>query len=434
MKLISCTETETNRRKLEIAVEAAEFAAAVEKAYKKNVGKINVPGFRKGKAPRNIIERMYGKEFFFEEAVNDIYPVALNDAIKEAGLEYVEDEIDLDAQSVSLEEGVVFTAVITVKPEVKLSGYKGIAVERPVVNVTDAQIDGRIDQLRERNARIVDVDDRAAKDGDITTIDFEGFVDGVAFDGGKAEGYELTLGSGSFIPGFEEQIVGHSIGEEFDVNVNFPEEYHAEELKGKPAVFKIKLHAIKEKQLPEVDDDFVTEVSEDCDTVDQLRESIRKEMTADAEKKADAAVEDRLFDWLTENMECEIPAAMFENRIDQNMRDFEYRLQAQGISLEQYMTYLGGSVEEMREQMKPNSERQVRVRLALESIVKQEGIEVSEEETEKEIANLAEQYRMSADEVRKAIDPEGLRMDLAVDKAIAIIKESAVITDEKPAE
>ncbi|MBE6753618.1 MAG: trigger factor [Ruminococcaceae bacterium] len=432
MKLLSCTTTAPNRRKLEIELDAASFAAACEAAYKKNVSKINIPGFRKGKVPRNVVERMYGKEFFFEDAVNALYPEALEAAIKEAALEYVDDAIDLDVTKISLEEGVVFTAEITVKPEVKLPKYEGIEVERPLVNVTDEQVDERIRQLRERNARVIDVDDRAAKEGDTCVFDFEGFVDGVAFDGGKAESYELVLGSGNFIPGFEDQMVGHSVGEEFDVNVTFPEEYHATELAGKPAVFKIKMHNIKETQLPELDDDFVTEVSEDCDTVEQLRESIRKELTEAAEKKAEDTVVDRIYDWIDEEMECDLPDAMVERRIDASMRDFDVRLRGQGITLQQYCQYIGMTMEQMRAQSRPNATRQVRIRLALEYIVKAAGINISDEEVDAEIAKMAEQYKMTAEAVRAAIDVEDLRSDIACGKAADLVREKAIVTDEKP--
>ena len=434
MKLISCTETSKNRRKLEIEIDAATFAAACDAQFKKKAAKMAVPGFRKGKAPRAVIERMFGKGFVYEDALNELYPQALEDAIKEAGIEYVEDEIGLDVQKVSEEEGVVFTAEVTVKPEVKLEKYKGIEVTRPVVEVTDEQVEQRIQQMRERNVRIIDIDDRAAQMGDTVVFDFEGFLEGVPFEGGKAEEHELKLGSGNFIPGFEEQLVGHSVGEEFDIDVTFPEEYHAEELAGKPTVFKIKLHKIKEHQLPELDDDFVTEVSEDCDTVDQLRESIRKELTEQANERADGVAENRMFDWICDEMECEVPDAMIERRIDENLRDFDYRLRSQGMSLDVYLQYMGGDIEQMREQMRDNATRQVRIRLALEYIAKQEGITASDEEYEAEIAKLAEQYNMEVEDVRKAISEEGLKSDLVVDKASKLVRESAVITDEQPEE
>ncbi|MBQ4312699.1 MAG: trigger factor, partial [Clostridia bacterium] len=353
MNLKSCTETSANRRKLEIEIDAESFAKACDAAYHKVVRKINVPGFRKGKAPKSMIDKLYGKEFLYEDAINELYPEALEAAIKEAELEYVDDKIDLDVLSVG-EEGLVFTAEVTVKPEVKMGEYKGIKVTRSVAEVTDEQVDAAVEQKREQNARLIEVEDRAAENGDTAVFDFAGYVDDVAFEGGTAENYTLELGSGNFIPGFEEQMVGHSIGEEFDVNVTFPEEYHAEELAGKPAVFKIKLHALKKRELPVVDDEWVTEISE-FDTVDEYKADIRKNLTEQAEQKAKAEVDDKLIEALIDMLDAEIPEAMFERRIDFNVQEFAYRLQAQGLTMENYLGYLGMQMDDVREQMRPNA-------------------------------------------------------------------------------
>ncbi len=427
MKLISCTEESANRRKLEIEVDAETFKAAYNKVFAKQTAKLTVPGFRKGKAPKALIEKMYGKEAFYEDAVNEVYPEALEWAIKEGGLAYVDDKIDLDVSKVD-EEGLVFSAVITVKPEVKIEGYKGLKAERPCVNVSDEDVMKDIDATRDRNARTVAVSDRALENGDIAVFDFEGFVDGVPFEGGKAEKYTLTIGSGQFIPGFEEQMVGHSIDEEFDVNVTFPEEYHAEELKGKEAVFKIKLYEIKVRELPELDDEFVKDISE-FDTVDEYKADVKAQLEKKAAEKAEDAVGENLTEQLIGLVEADIPEAMFTNRVDDNIRDFAYRLQSQGLRLEDYLMYTGGSIDALRESMRGQAENQVKLRLGLEKIVELEGIEVSDEELDEEFAKLAEQYQMDVEAVKSAIPADGLKGDLAVDKAIKFVRENAEISD-----
>jgi len=429
MNLISCTDAGVNRKKLEIEVGAEEFAQACADAYRKNAGKFAVPGFRKGKAPRGVIEKMYGKEFFYEDAVNAIYPVALQTAIDEAGLDYVDDKIDLDVSELN-ENGFKFTAVITVKPEVELDDYKGIKITRPSTAVADEDIDAEVDKLRKRNSRIIDVDDRAAQNGDSVVFDFEGFVDDVAFDGGKAEGYQLELGSGQFIPGFEEQIVGKSIDEEFDVNVTFPEEYHAEELAGKPAVFKCKLHAIKATELPEVDDEFIQDYTE-FENIADYREDVRKNLEKAAEERADRAVDDQMFEALTNKLNADIPDAMIENRIDQNINEFSYRLQMQGISFDDYVKFTGGDMTAIRESMKDQATHQVKVRLALEKIVELEKIEITDEQLDAEYAKLAEQYGMEIDAVKNAIPAKDLRGDLAADAAVKVVRDSAKIKQSK---
>ncbi len=426
MTLKSCTVADTNRRKLEIEIDAASFEAAVAAAYRKNVGKFSIPGFRKGKAPRHIIEKMYGAEFFYEEAVNAIYPDALEAAIKEAELDYVDDNIDLDVVSISKEEGLVFTAVVTVKPEVKMGEYKGLKVERKAVEITDEAVEGEFERVRARDARIVDVDDRPAQNGDTAVFDFAGYVDDVAFEGGTAENYSLELGSGQFIPGFEEQMVGHSAGEEFDVNVTFPEEYHAAELAGKPAVFKIKLHSLSTKELPEADDEYAKD--KDFDTLADYKADIRKHLEEHAEEHAKAEIDEKLIDALIDILEAEIPEAMFERRIDHNIQEFGYRLQSQGLDLNTYMQYMGGDVSALRDQMRPGAEHQVKMRLALEYIVKAENITVTDEDLEAEYTKIAEAYGMEVEAVKNAIPAADLTGDLAVEKAMAFVRDNAVIT------
>jgi len=429
MSLISCTDAGVNRKKLEIEVSAEDFAKACAEAFRKNAHKFAVPGFRKGKAPRGVIEKMYGKEFFYEDAVNALYPVALQAAIDEGGLEYVDDKIDLDVTSVG-EDGLKFTAVITVKPEVELDDYVGIKLTRPSTAVSDEDIEGELNKLLQKNGRIIDIEDRACQNGDTVVFDFEGFVDDVAFDGGKAEQYQLELGSGNFIPGFEDQIVGHSINDEFDVNVTFPEEYHAEELAGKPAVFKCKLHAIKATELPEVDDEFIQDYTE-FENIADYREDVRKNLEKAAEERADRAVDDQMFEALTNKLNADIPDAMIENRIDQNINEFSYRLQMQGISFDDYVKFTGGDMTAIRESMKDQATHQVKVRLALEKIVELEKIEITDEQLDAEYAKLAEQYGMEIDAVKNAIPAKDLRGDLAADAAVKVVRDSAKIKQSK---
>lgn len=428
MKLISCTEPEINRRKLEIEVDADTLKAAYEKVFKKQTAKLTVPGFRKGKAPKNLIEKMYGKEAFMEDAVNEVIPDAIDAAIKEADLKYVEDKIELDAQKVSLEEGLVFTAVITVRPEVTLGNYKGLKVERPCVHITDEDVEKDIAATLDRNARTVVAEDKAIENGDIAEFDFDGYVDGVPFDGGKAENYSLAIGSGQFIPGFEDQMIGHKAGEEFDVNVTFPEDYHAEELKGKASVFKIKLHEVKVRELPVLDDDYVKDISE-FDTVDEYKADVRKNLEEKAAAKAEEEVGEKLTEQLMDVVEVTIPDAMIKRRAEANLEDFAYRLQAQGLKLDDYCMFTGSTKESLLESMNEQAAGQVKLRLALEKVVELEGIEVSDEEYDAEIAKIAEQYHMEPDAVKASVPEDALRSDIAVDKAIKLVRENAEITD-----
>lgn len=425
MSLKNATKTENaNRVELEVEVDAATFEAAVNRAYKKNIGKMAVPGFRKGKAPRHLVEKMYGTGVFYEDAMNDVYPAALDEAIGESGYEYVQDKIDLDVVSVGA-EGLTFKAVITVKPEVEVGEYKGLKADKKVEPVTDEDVQAEVSKLQERNARLVTVEDRAAENGDTVTFDFEGFIDDVAFEGGKGENHTLTLGSGQFIPGFEDQIVGKKAEEEFDVNVTFPEDYHAEELKGKPAVFKCKLHEIKAKELPELNDEFVKDVSE-FDTLDELKADIRKNLEERRQQEADNAFETALLDQLAEGLKADIPQAMFEQRIDDMVQDFGYRLQSQGLDLQTYLKYTGMEIAAFRDGFKEQAEKQVKVRLALEKIAALENVEVSEEDMNAEYEKYAKMYEMEVDKVKAVLGEKDMKRDLAVGKALEFVKENAV--------
>lgn len=428
MSLKTATKKENNRVELEIEVDAATFAAAVDAAYKKDVKKMNVPGFRKGKAPRALLEKTYGAGVFYETAMNDVYPAALDEAIKASEYEYVEDAIDLDVVSVG-EEGLVFKATITVKPEVTVKGYKGLKATKKVEAVTDEDIDADLKRLQERNSRMVSVEDRAAEMGDTVTFDYEGFVDGEPFEGGKAENHALALGSGQFIPGFEEGLVGATVDAELDVNVTFPEEYHAENLAGKPAVFKCKVHKIEKKELPEIDDELIKDGSE-FGTVEEYKADVRARLEAQRAKAAEDAVDDQLVDGLIECMTADIPNAMIENTINDRVQDFAYRLQAQGLSMDMYMKYTGMDEAAFRNGFREQAEKQVKVRLALEAVAKLENIQVSDEDIEAEYAKFAEQYQMEAEKIKAAIPATALAQDLGVSKAMAWIKENAEITEE----
>lgn len=428
MSLKNATKLENGRVELEIEVDAATFGAAVNAAYKKDVKKISVPGFRKGKAPRAMIEKIYGSGVFYETAMNDVYPTALDEAIKESGYEYVEDKIDLDVISVG-PEGLAFKAVITVKPEVKMRGHKSLKITRPAVVVTDEDIDAELTRLQERNARMVSVEDRGAEMGDTVTFDFEGFVDEVAFDGGKAENHALVLGSGQFIPGFEEQLVGATVDAELDVNVTFPEEYHAADLAGKPAVFKCKVHKIEKKELPEVDDELIKDCT-DFDTVEEFKADTKKRLKEQRNAAADKEVDDKIAEALIKLVKADIPEAMIENTINDRIQDFAYRLQSQGLSLDLYMQYTGMDVAAFRESFREQAEKQVKLRLALEYVVKADKISVSDEELDAEYGKFAEQYGMDVEQVKAAIPATELAKDIAVEKAMKLIRSKATITTE----
>ncbi|MBR3961661.1 MAG: trigger factor [Clostridia bacterium] len=433
MSLKSSKKVDTNRYQLEIAIDGVKFGEAVEKAYRQNVKKMSVPGFRKGKAPRKFIEKMYGEAVFYEDALNILYPEAVEAAIEESGLTYVDDKIDTEVVSIGA-EGVEFKVTITVAPEVTVADYKGIKVEKLAVKVEDSEVEDELSRMADRNARMVAVEDRAAALNDITVIDFEGFIDGVAFDGGKGESFSLTLGSGQFIPGFEDQIVGHNIGEEFDVNVEFPAEYQAEELAGKPAVFKVKLHEIKVRELPAIDDDFAKDVSE-FDTLDELKADIKAKALERKQRTADEQVENDIVDVIVEGMKAEIPEAMINNRVDQMVQDFAYRLQMQGMNVETYVQYTGSTLDEFKATFRPQAEKQVKMRLALEKIVELESITATDEDVEAQIAKMAENYGVTVEQVKAAVPAKEIAKDLAVNKAIDLVKEAAVITEvEKKSE
>ena len=377
MELTQFEKTGTNEAKLTVKVTAEEFGRAVDAAIREKGKKLTVPGFRKGKAPKALLEKAYGREYFYQDAVNETYGYAYDMAVKEA------DIVPVDRANIELvdcsEDGYTFTAVVTVKPEVKVKDYKGIKVTKNVNVVSDEQVDAELNRMLERNARYVDVEDRPSQMGDIAEIDYEGFKDGVAFEGGKGEHYDLTLGSGSFIPGFEEQVCGHNVGEEFDVNVSFPEDYPSEELKGAPVVFKCKLHAIKRKELPAADDDFAKDVSE-YDTLDELKASIKDKLQKKADEDTDRQIEEQLVDVLIANTEAEIPECMYDARIEDMASDFENRLAQSGLTLDEYLKYTGADKDAFLAGFKPQAERQVRVRLALEAIAQAENITMTKEE------------------------------------------------------
>ncbi len=425
MKLLNITDAEKNQKTIEFSVDKATFDAAVDKAYKKNVSKINIPGFRRGKAPKSMIEKMYGKGFFYEDAINDILPAAYEAALAESKLDVVS-QPEIDIKTID-DNGVVITALVYVKPEVKLGEYKGLTATREDVKVTDEAVDAEIAKALEGQARETEVTDRACEMGDEVVFDFDGYVDGVAFDGGKSENYSLKLGSGAFIPGFEEQIVGKTIGENFDVNVTFPADYHAENLAGKEAVFKCLVHAIKVRELPELDDEFVKDVSE-FDTVAEYRADVAAKLQAEADKAEDAKVDAQLMDKLVEAMEADIPEAMFANETEAMMRDYETRLRYQGLDLDMFMKYTGQTVETMKEQFRPQAEKQVKTRLALEAVAKAENFEATAEEIDAEYTKIAEAYNIKVEDVRAQIDSAAIAADLVVGKAAQLVRDTAVLS------
>lgn len=429
MALVKTENKGTNQIQVEISVDAKVFDDACNRVYRKNVKKIAVPGFRVGKAPRKMIEKRYGDSIFYDEAIEIVYPKALQEGIEEAKLEIVAVE-SLEPVNVSAQEGCVFTALCITKPEVSLDNYKGMKIEKSVNNITDKEVEEEVGKIRERNGRLITVEDRAAQDGDTVIIDFEGFVDGTPFEGGKAEKHSLKLGSGQFIPGFEEQIVGKNIGEEFDVNVKFPEDYQAEDLKGKESVFKCKLHEIKETELPDLDDEFAKDVSE-FDTLDELKADMKQKMQETENQKAEEMVEKQIVDCLIESLHAEIPEVMFEQKIDDLIRNFEYRLSSQGISLEMYMQYTGLEKDAFREQFKEQAQRMVQSRLALEKIVALENIEPDEQAVKDEIEKLAKEHQMTVEKVESLVAKEDIQKDLAVQKAMDLLKDNAEYVEKK---
>lgn len=425
MSLKATNNVETNKYELEIEISAEDFEAAIEKAYLKARKNIAMSGFRKGKAPRKLIEKEYGEQVFFEDAVNLLYAPVVNGAVEESGLELVT-RPEVEVTEISKENGVKLKATCITKPEVEVKDYKGIEVEKVVNPVTDEDINKQLDALREKNVTVETVDDRAAENGDDVVIDFEGFKDDVAFEGGKAEDFTLSLGSGQFIPGFEDQIVGHNAGEDFDINVTFPDEYQVKELAGAPAVFKIKLKSISKKVMPELDDDMVKDSTE-FDTVDEYKADVKKKLEEANEKHADSEVEAKIFDKVIENMTAEIPQVMFDNRVNEMIGELEQRLAPQGISLDLYMQYTGQTIDTVKKAYAEQAEKQVKLRLALEKIAKLENIEVTEDELKAEFDKLAEAYKLDVDQIKQFIHDDDLKKDIAVGKAVDLIKDAAVI-------
>ena len=431
MNLISCEKLEKSMVELQFSIDAETFKAAVNNAFKREGKKYAIPGFRKGKAPRHMIEKMYGSDIFHYDAVNDLFPEAYEAAVKEAKIDVV-GRPDPEVVSMSEADGVVLKVKVAVKPEVELGEYAGLTVAKEAKTVNEDDVDAEVKRMQDRNGRLL-TREGAAENGDTVDIDFEGFVDGKAFEGGKAEHYSLVLGSGSFIPGFEDQVVGHSAGEEFDVNVKFPEEYGAAELAGKDATFKIKLHEVKYKELPTLDDDFAKDVSE-YDTLDELKDSIRNNIKTNLDKQAEQKVENDLMDQVIANMKADIPDAMVDSRIDELVQDFEYRISQQGLKLADYLKYMGMNIEQFRAQFKEQADKQVKMRLAMEAIVAKEGITASDEEFEEEVKRIADAYKMEADKVKSIVDAAAVKADLAINKAIDFVKEKANVVTAEPKE
>lgn len=427
MSLKSAKKPETNVVEIEFTADKETFEAAVNRAYKKQVGSITVPGFRKGKAPKHIIEKMYGKGIFYDEALNEIAPKAYEDAIKDQDFKIVS-QPEFDVTDIG-DEGVTFTAKFYVKPEVEIADYAGIAVTRTVREATDDEVNAEIEQTQKRNSRQIEITDRPAQNGDIAVIDFDGYVDDKPFDGGKAEKYNLTLGSGSFIPGFEDQVVGKNVGDEFDVNVTFPEDYHAKELAGKPAVFKVKLHEIKFNELPALDDEFAKDVSE-FDTFDEYKADVKAKINERYKAQADGEVEEQLIAALIEKLNAEIPEPMYAAETENFVRDFDNRLRMQGLDLKTYFKYTGLDLDALRNQMRPQAERQVKTRLALEKIAALENIVPTEEEINEEYDRIVKAYGIEADKVRELVDEAMVKEDVAVKKAVDFVKEKAAVTEK----
>lgn len=422
MEIISQNNTATNTTAIEFSFTAEEFENAISAAYNKRKKSITVPGFRKGKAPRKVIEAQYGESVFYDDAVNSLYNQNIVAVIDKTGLDVVDVE-NTEVVEVSKENGVKFKADIITKPVVEISDYKGLEVKKTTKNVDDAAVDAEIEKVRNRNARSISVEDRAAQIGDTAVIDFEGFLDGVAFEGGKGEKFPLELGSGSFIPGFEEQVAGKNIGEDFDVNVTFPEHYQAENLAGKPAVFKCKLHEIKGKELPNVDDEFVKDVSE-FDTLDEYKADIKSKLEKAAADEASTNLDNALVDAVIGKMKAEVPQVMYQRRIDEIVREWSARNR---ISVEDYLKYTGVTMDQFRANFTEVAKRQVDLRLALEKIAELENITVSDEDVEKEYADMAEQYKMEADKIKAAVPADAIKNDLKIEKALDLVRDSAKI-------
>ena len=425
---VKCEEVEKNLSKLTFEVSAEDFEKAIDAVYKKNRNKFNIPGFRKGKAPKSVVIKYYTKAVFYDDALNSVLPDAYEAALKESGLDAVA-RPEFDVEDIKNGEPVVFTALVTTRAEVKLGEYKGIKVPKIDYNVSDEDVDKDIEAMRTRNARLVSVDDRAVEKGDIAVIDFEGFVDGEAFEGGKGENYELEIGSDTFIPGFEEQLIGANTDDLVDVNVKFPEEYHAEELKGKDALFKVKINEIKVRELPELDDDFASEVSE-FDTLAELKEDTRKKLEEKAKEKAETETQNAAVEKAVENAEFDVPEAMVEAQIDNMIRDFSTRLSYQGMNLDMYLQYTGQTIDDMKEAYRVQAKKQVDGGLVLDAIAKAEGIEISPEELELHLVDMAKKYNMELDKLKELIseaEMDGIKKEMVLAKTIEMLANNAVV-------
>ncbi|MGN1125986.1 MAG: trigger factor [Ruminococcus sp.] len=431
MSLKNSTKTKENTYEVEVSVDAETFAKACNKAYKKQVKNINVPGFRKGKAPKSIIEKMYGEGVFYEDAMQDCYPEALDAAAKEAELNVIAVD-SLEAIDAS-KDGFTFKATVITYPVIDINDYKGITVTKKSTRVTKKLIDEEIEKVRDRNSRMVTVEDGEVVDGDMVVIDFEGMKDGEPFEGGKAENYNLKIGSGNFIPGFEEQIIGHKTGEEFTISVKFPEDYQAEELKGADAEFKINLHEIKRKELPELDDEFVKDVS-DKETLDEYKEEVKETVKKRLEEEQKKDIEDQVITKLCDSVEGEIPEQMYDNAVNEMIQEFDMRLRSQGMDFNTYMQYMGATPDTIKEMYRPDAERRVKLRLALEKIAEKENFEITSEELDAEYNRLAEQYKMDVEEVKKAINDESLSADLKTQKAMDFAVDNTKTESKKASE
>lgn len=429
MKLISSNKVDTNRYELVIEVEGTVFMNTVNKIYKKEVKNINIPGFRKGKAPRSVIEKMYGTGVFYEDAINELYPQALEFAIAEAGLEVVKDKPEVDIEKAD-KDGLVIKTKLTVEPEVTIENYKGIEYVPTATEVTDEDVADEIEKVRQRNSRLVEVTDRPAQKNDTVMIDFRGMVDGEEFEGGKSSNYNLTLGSGAFIPGFEDAIIGHNIGETFTIDVTFPEEYQVETLKGKPAQFEIKLHKIQARDLPEFDEEFVKDVSE-FDTIEEYKADLKEKLAENKKKSADNDRERQIADKLAELLQAEVPEAMYENQIDSLVDDFAMNLRMQGMDIKTYMEYTGLTDEILHDTYYDQAVSQVKVRLALKKIAELENIAVTDEDVENKYTEMAESYKVEVEKVKNVFGEKDIRTDIAVEKAFELVKDSAVAVEKK---
>lgn len=429
MNLIKAEKQDHSKYVLEFKIDAEAFAASVEKVARRDLKKFNIPGFRKGKAPRSVVEKMYGKGVFYEDALNDALPAAYEEAVKEAAITPVS-RPEFDVVSMDEKEGVTMKAELYVKPEVAVADYLGMEAVQNKTEATDEEVNAEIDRVRQQNSRETEVTDRPAQNDDVVNIDYEGFCDGKAFEGGKAEKASLKLGSGQFIPGFEDQIVGHSIGDEFDVNVTFPEEYHAAELAGKAVVFKVKLNGINVIELPEVDDEFAKDVSE-FDTIDEYKADLKAKIQSRHDANTENEIKDQLIDKLVDKLDADIPDSMFETEVENVIRDYDTRLRMQGMSLDMYFKYTGMDLDTMRQQARPQAEKQVKVRLALEKIAELEKIEVSDEDLNAEIKRIADSNHITEDQVKEIVGAEAVRDDMKVERALNLVREKAVLTEKK---